>query len=387
VPVEGPAIDSGMAWLRFRYASSGTRVWSGDVLERLDRELVRAGMSRVLLTCGATIGGGSPQLDAVLDAISKAEVRVFAGVRAGSPVEVVAAAVDAATSAGCDGIVALGGGSAVVTARAMAMPAAAVDRTDVGFTPLDVPYLVVPTTPTTAMARLGAALEHPHGQRVELYDPTSHPRAVLLDHDLLVATPAAVFLDTATATFCNAAELFTTPGLPSPARADLREAVELSAWALASWPEEAAGARDARAALAVAGFLCGRAADCGVRRQASIGMAVGHALQGLPGVTHGQAMAATLSGALRFNEPAAAAGQQRLLQVLRTYVKEVDSAAAACADLLGRLGMPTSPQEAGAGASDLVGLVPKLRDSHFARANIRDIGSDENMEAALVRSW
>lgn len=376
------------ASLAFRYAASRTLVRSGDVLGGLDRDVTSLGARNVLVVCGHTIGDGSPQLESVVQALPSAEVTVFSDVRVGVPAESVAAAVDVATSAGCDVVVALGGGSAIVTARAMTLPAAVADKTSPGFASLDLPYVVIATTPTTAMARVGAAVQSAAGQRVELHYPQAHAAAVLLDHELLAATPPSVFLDSGVATFCNAAEMFTTPDLPPPARADLREAVDLAAWTLASWAREPAAARDVRGALAVAAFLCGRAADCAVPRQATIGMAMGHGLQGLgTGITHGRAMAAALVGALRYNEQFTSDGQMRLLEVLHPHVAEAESARDACAALLRRVGMPARPHEVGVDPADLIGLVPHLRGSHFVRSNVRDVVSVEEMEREVAHAW
>lgn len=388
VCVEGPEGQSeGRGGLSFRYASTAMRVWSGDVLSRLDRERARAGIRHALLLCGKSVASG-PQLSVVLDAMDGAAVTVFPGARTDSPVDVVAAAIEAAVSAGCDGVIALGGGSAIVTARAMSMAAEVGAGRDLGFEPMDVPCIVVPTTPTTAMARLGAAVRAADGHRLELFHPAAHPRSILLDHDLMSHTPAAVYLDAGVATFCNAAELFTTPDLPRPAQADFREAVDLAGWALARWATGGADRADVRAALGIAAFLCGRAADAGIRRQASIGMAVGHGLQGLgPHVTHGKAMAAGLAGALRFNRAAASEGQQRLLEVLRTHSAEARDPAAAVTSALQGIGMPASPADLDLTDGDLVAMAPQLLGSHFVKSNLRSVRSTDEMEAALVRVW
>lgn len=350
----------------------------------MERELELRKIERPLVATGRTIGTGSLQLDSLLASVGDRDTTVFPDVRPGSPLETVVAAVDVAQEGGCDGVIALGGGSAVVTARAVCMPPSATDGRDVELSTLGLPYLVVATTPTTAMARLGAAVEMPDGHRLELFHPQAHPGAVLLDKNLLAATATDVFLDAAFATFSNAAELLTTPQLPPLARADLYESVDLACWALAGSRTDGKVTNERRMALTVAAFLCGRAADCGLGRQATIGMAVGHGLQRqMVGMSHGRAMVAALLVGLRLNEEHTEVGQERLLEVMRSHVDAPDLPSALRV-LLGSFDVAMSPGEAGVGEAQLRGLAPELLESTFVRSNVRGFATVEEMEAALA---
>jgi len=309
-------------------------------------------------------------------------VSVFSGVRPDSPAEVLAAAVGAASD--CDGLIALGGGSSIVTTRALSMPPKVGEQQDVPLTLLGLPYLAIPTTPTTAMARLGAAISLRGGGRLELFHPAAHPAALLLDEGLLAATPEQVYLDTAVATFSNAAEMLTTPHLPAPAHADLREAVDLAAWALVGWSSEDGSSASRRTALAVAAFLCGRAADCGLERQATLGMAVGHAVQrAMSEVSHGTAMAASLLVGLRVNADSTAQGQRALLDLLRVHADTADLQGALEA-IVGPLGVPVTPSEIGIESEQLRALAPGLLESHFIRSNVRRFETADELGAALA---
>lgn len=369
----------------FRYVSPHLRFWSGDALHRLDRELSRSRILRPLIVTSPSIGSGSATLDAVIRAIGNREVALFDRVASDCPLEVLNAAADAARSGACDGMIAVGGGSAIVTARALSMPPSVAQRAGLDARLLHIPYIVIPTTPTTAMARAGSAVTLGNGLRSELFEPNATPSAVLLHEQLLEWTPEKVFLDTAAATFANACEQLTTPGLPPLAHADLHEAVDIAARALSGWGSATGlSSIERRLLLAIAAFLCGRAAACELPHQAAIGLALGHGVQRLrAGVTHGGAMAATLLLGLRVNEPAAAATQIELLQVLQRHVDAPDLTAAV-SRILGPLGLPVSIAELGLEQHDLAPLYPGLMQSHFVRSNVRQFRTPGEMEAAIA---
>lgn len=377
--------DATAAAVAFRYASPDLRFWSGDALPRLERELSKSRISRPLIVTSPSIGSGSATLDAVVRAIGGRKVTLFDRVASDCSLEILNAAGDVARSGDCDGIVAVGGGRAIVTARALSMPPSVAQRAGLDAGLLHIPYIVIPTTPTTAMARVGAAVTLSNGLRCELFEPNATPSAVLLDEQLLEWTPEKVFLDTAAATFANACEQLTTPGLPPLAHADLREAVDIAARALSGWRlESGLSSIQRRFLLAIAAFHCGRAAACELPRQATIGLALGHSVQRLrAGVTHGGAMAATLLLGLRINKPVTAAAQIELLQVLQCHVDAPDLTAA-ISRILGSLDLPVSIAEIGLEQHDLAPLFPGLMESHFVRTNVRQFGTPGEMEAAIA---
>src|SRR5207253_310622 len=93
--------------------------------------------------------------------------------------------------------------------------------------------LLVPTTPTTAMSRSGAAVLDPVQQvRIEHYDPGARPAAVILDSAALQSAPAVLFRNTAAASFCSAIELLTVPTLHPLAFADATASVNIIGKAL-----------------------------------------------------------------------------------------------------------------------------------------------------------
>lgn len=367
----------------FRSAAHQVRLWSGDVLSRLDGELERVGISRPLLVSSPTIAKDPTILGLVTEALGGRTPTVFSGVVVDCPVHVLEGAAAAARTGGCDGIIALGGGSSIVTARALSMSPRVAERSGMELPLLGLPYVVIPTTPTTSMARSGSAVTSSEGRRFELFDPGATPSAVLLHGDLLAATPDCVFIDTAAATFSNACELLTTPGLSPLVHADIREAVDVAGRAISMWRFGVSGA-EPRLLLAIAAFLCGRASASQLTRQATLGLALGHCIQRLGPVPHGAAMAAALITGLRVNSGLTQQGQAELLTLLQVHVEAPDVATAFSA-MVRPMGLPLHLEELGYSIADILPLLPDMMTSHFVRTNLRQFDSSEELVSSIVR--
>ena len=137
---------------------------------------------------------------------------VFDGVETSSPLPSVLQGVAAAREARADLIVAVGGGSAMVTARGIIILLA--EKGDIheictqyppGSAPVSprlmapkIPNILVLTTPSTAMTRAGTAIMDTETRhRLELFDPKTRPAAMIWDDDALLTAPADLYLSTA----------------------------------------------------------------------------------------------------------------------------------------------------------------------------------------------
>src|SRR5438093_2291305 len=105
----------------FRHVLPHMRVYQGaDCLAHLGRELVRVESHRAVIVCGTSLSGG-PLVNLIQSAIGDRFAGVYGGVRAHSPLPAVAEAADHLRKLEADAIIAVGGGSAMVTARAAAI--------------------------------------------------------------------------------------------------------------------------------------------------------------------------------------------------------------------------------------------------------------------------
>ena len=104
----------------FRYRSFPLSVHAGKgALDQLRSEVSRAKATRAFIVCGKSVARKTDLIDRVKANLDTQFAGVFDGVEASSPLPSVLAGTAAAREAGADLIVAVGGGSAMVTARAI----------------------------------------------------------------------------------------------------------------------------------------------------------------------------------------------------------------------------------------------------------------------------
>lgn len=309
----------------FRHLASPSRVFYGeDCLRHLPTELARLGAERAVVFCGRTLARTTPGLATVQAALGSLCAGVFTSVVEQSPLAVVEEGVEALKGLNADAVVALGGGSAVVTARAATViygeGKAAHDLCTV-FTPgrplvspkllkPKLPQFVVPSTPTTAYAKSGAAVVLPDGRRLSLYDPKARPQAIFLEPRLFAATPHRLIVDASTDAFAQAIQ-----GLESIRREPLADALLLHGVRLIRRsldPKAELAKEDPRGDLMLAAQLIGEGTDYTGAGAAS---AIGHAIGARFGVGNGAAKAIVLPHAVAFNAP-----------VTRDYMNDVADA-------------------------------------------------------------
>ena len=104
----------------FRYRSYPLSIQAGKgSLEQLRSEVDRAKAKRAFVVCGKSIATKTDLLDRVKANLGDKYAGAFTGVETSSPLPSVLDGTTAAREAGADLIVAVGGGSAMVTARAI----------------------------------------------------------------------------------------------------------------------------------------------------------------------------------------------------------------------------------------------------------------------------
>ncbi|MGY6634570.1 MAG: iron-containing alcohol dehydrogenase [Alkalilacustris sp.] len=322
----------------FSHNAAPLRLHQGSAaLHRLARDMDRAGVGRAVLVTGASLAAPGALAERVRAALGPRVVAIWDGVRPHSPLPTVLAAARALDGHRADAVVALGGGSAVVTARAAAIALAegpdlralATHRDAAGrlrSPRLAAPKLaqfVIPTTPSTAAVKAGSAVFDPDtGGRLALFDPATRAHAVALDPDALASAPAALVADAAFNTLSLAVEGILSPSVDPLAEGALLQALRLMAGALAPAAKAPGPEGDApvgrpggsatsvsqdadggpcggqRAALAVAAALAGRGTD---HAGAGLATALAHALGTRCGVGHGALGVVLLPHALGFN--------------------------------------------------------------------------------------
>ena len=185
----------------YQHITPPLRLFHGpESLGQMGRELARMNCSRAVIFCGPWMAGG-PLLERVRSALGDRCAGVYSNVLAHSPVDAVEEAAEELRRLNADAVIAVGGGSVIVTARAASILAAENKPAHELCTVIDdkgqlrspkllapkLPQLIIPTTPTTAIVKAGSAVFDPvQGQRLALFDPKTRAQCVFID---LVCAP------------------------------------------------------------------------------------------------------------------------------------------------------------------------------------------------------
>ena len=234
---------SGISVNPFRHVAYPVRVYAGDdAISNLKREVDRLGVKRPFVVCGQSVARRTNLLGRVADALGGEPAGVFDGVQTGSPEAAVQEGSRMAREADADGVIAVGGGSAVVTARAIIIMLAE------GGTPQDhatkyppgrppvsprlmrpkLPNILVLTTPTTAATRAGTAIiDGETGHGLEMFDPKTRPASVIWDTEALMTAPSELCISASGSLFSGVVSALQAPLLNTMATADLLAALGL----------------------------------------------------------------------------------------------------------------------------------------------------------------
>ncbi len=89
-----------------------------DVHGNLIKDMDRAGLSRAVVVCGRSLAKSGSELELLREALGPRLAGIHPGARPHSPVPQVIETSRFLRDAGADAVIAVGGGSAIVTARA-----------------------------------------------------------------------------------------------------------------------------------------------------------------------------------------------------------------------------------------------------------------------------
>ncbi len=305
-------------------ALPGRVVFGVGSVEHLGEEVDRLGAGRVLAIAGKRA------IDGLVERLGGRWAASFTDVQQHVPVEAAARAVAAASEAGADCLVAMGGGSATGMAKAVAL-----ER--------QVPIVAVPTTYAGSEVTPIYGLTGPEGKRTGR-DPRVLPRTVVYDPALTTGLPAEVTGPSGMNALAHCVEALYAPGA-NPVTSLLAEegarALHRGLPGAVADPGDLAARSDALLGAWLAGTALA-AAGIGIHHQLC------HLLGGAYRLPHAELHAVVLPHAVHFVAPAARPQLARLAGSLG-----VDDAAGGIWDLGRRLGTPASLAELGLAEAEL----------------------------------
>lgn len=363
--------------------------------------LAGLGSRRPLVVCGTTVAAG-PMLARVRQAVGGLEAAVYPGVALHTPLQSVLAGAEAARRHRADALVSVGGGSAIDTAKCMALMVAcggdwapyAIRYAERGSEarralPREtLPHVAVPTTAGSASEVMpGAGCRDPETRTKLLFrDARLQPRAAVLDPELAVHADA-----TLTAASGMTAVARCLEALYSRDRQPLSEGLALQGLRLLGRGLPRAlrspGDLEARGDGQLGCLLSGLAVDSAM---ASLVHALGHVLAGRYGFRHGVAHAILLAPAMRLLLPALGEGRHLVAHALgvaqdgQDARAAGDAAAEAVTALLLATPLPKRLAEAGVPEPDLPAIAAAALADHMVAYCPRPVGQDEIL--ALVRA-
>ena len=289
--------------------------------------------------------------------------------------EAVLEATEVFRAAGCDGIVAIGGGSSIDLAKGVALmathPAPLVDYAAVNggverITSRVVQTVAIPTTAGTGSEVGRAAMINVEGRKLDFMSPHLFPARALCDPDLTLELPPYLTAATGMDAFTHCLETYLSPLVNPPAEAIALDGVERAG----RWIETATADgqnREARWNMMMA------STEGALTFQKGLGAvhAMAHPLGALDGppLHHGTLNAVLLPAVLHFNEPAATAKFDRLRQLIGVQ----GNLGAWVAELNARLGLPAGLAAMGVPASVLPRIAADAEQDPATETNARPV--------------
>ena len=384
--------------LSYQHVSAELRVFHGsESLAALRRELERSGCRRAVVVCGRTISR-SKELELLREALGPLLAGVSASAREHSPVSGVEEAAGLIGQVEADGIIAVGGGSAAVTARAAAVlagekrPLAELCTRRLADGRFESPRLnapklpqfVVPTTPSTAFVKAGTAVHDADGQRLAMFDPKTRAKAIFIHPRFVQTAPEELVRSATLNALANAVEALESPQCDPISEAFLMQALRLVESGLVALAEGAGSS--AREQLVVAAILCGRGTEQGGTGLASV---LAHAIGQRTHVANGIVNAIVLPHTMHYNAPVTAGRVLAIEQALAGVAGETSdqSAIGRVQALLARLPVPRALRQIGVGRDDLKPIANAAMSDWFVSRNARPVEHVDALLEVLDAAW
>jgi 4-hydroxybutyrate dehydrogenase len=359
-----------------------------DALAQLPSECERAGIKRPLVVTdkGVMAAGVAQQ---AIDALKHPNVPIFDDTPSNPTEAMVMAAAQRYRDEGCDGLIAIGGGSSIDLAKGVAIMAthpgemkdyATIEGGSNRITADVAPLIAVPTTSGTGseVAR-GAIVILGDGRKVGFHSWHLLPKAAICDPGLTLGLPPMLTAATGMDAIAHCIETFLGPSFNPPADGIALDGLE-RAWANIELATRDGQNRDARLHMMSASMQGAMAFQKGLGCVHSLSHPLGGvAVNGRTSLHHGTLNAVVLPAVLRFNESAETVVANRRYARMRRVMNLPDNAdlAQAVHDMTARLGLPTGLKQMGVDESVFDKVIKGALADHCHKTNPREASADD----------
>ena len=350
----------------------------------LKQECQRVGIGKPLVVTDAGVRAAGV-LQKALDALEGVPYAVFDQTPSNPTEAAVRAAVEIYKAQGCDGLVAVGGGSAIDCAKGVAIAAthegplthyATIEGGSPRITEKVAPLIAVPTTSGTGseVAR-GAIIIVDDHRKLGFHSWHIVPKAAICDPELTLGLPPKLTAATGMDAIAHCMETFMGSSFNPPADGIALDGLERG-WANIEKATRDGSDRDARAALMSASMQGAMAFQKGLGCVHSLSHSLGGAD---PRLHHGTLNAVFLPAVVRFNAQAPSVQKERRLERM-AHAMGLGAAGDipdAIRDMSARLGLPTGLAELGVTRDMYDRIIDGAMADHCHKTNPREASRED----------
>jgi 4-hydroxybutyrate dehydrogenase len=353
-------------------------------IQLLKQECERVGISRPLIVTDPGVKAAGI-LQKALDALPGMAVTVFDQTPSNPTEAAVRAAAALYKTSGCDGLIAVGGGSAIDCAKGVAIAAthvgplttyATIEGGSLKITERAAPLIAVPTTSGTGseVAR-GAIIIVDDHRKLGFHSWHLVPKTAICDPELTLGLPAKLTAATGMDAIAHCMETFMSAAFNPPADGIALDGLERG-WAHIERATRDGSDREARLNMMSASMQGAMAFQKGLGCVHSLS----HSLGGVdPRLHHGTLNAMFLPAVVRFNAQAESVQKEnRLERMARAMgLAAASDIAEAIKDMNARLGLPTGLAAMGVQRDQFSQIIEGAMADHCHKTNPRLASAEE----------
>ena len=353
-------------------------------LAQIQAHCQRAGITRALVVTDKGVRAAGV-LQPVLDALGDVAVAVFDDVPSNPTEAAVRGAVAVYEKERCNGLIAVGGGSAIDCAKGVAIAAthpgplktyATIEGGSPKITDAAAPLIAVPTTAGTGseVAR-GAIVIVDDGRKLGFHSWSLMPKAAICDPALTLGLPPMLTAATGMDAIAHCMEVFMAPAFNPPADGIALEGLRRG-WAHIERATRDGADREARLNMMAASIH----GAMGFQKGLGCVHSLSHSLGGAnPKLHHGTLNAVFLPAVIRFNAGAESIQkEERLARMAQAMGLEKSAdVAQAVHDMTARLGLPTGLGAMGVTEDLFDAVIEHALLDHCHKTNPRIASADD----------